>query len=392
MNRWLLLLLALAGAPGYSYETGIELLAEAAIAVDVETREIIYARNIDRRMFPASTTKLLTAVLLAESRSRDYRIDYTQNAKSTYPFILDLPVGDKLSAAAAMDSLLLFSANDVAVMIADDLAGDLVGFSRMMNAKAAELNMAGSRFSNPNGLHDPEHYTTAYDLSLLGRSLYRYPWIMETVAKPRSEIISANGREFRFENRNKLVQINGCVGGKTGFTPDAGKCLLALYEREGRKIVGIVLNAGLHLRDDRVFDDMSRLMDYSFAVKKKNILAPGDLIVNEVIAVDLIPGIGPRRLVTVPLIVETKIGVYPASDTYSLRYTPGNIDPWRLTPEKAVGSLILEQRDNATDYPLYPTLSWLDILRDNYFFYTAVLAGVLIVAMTAIVFLRARRR
>ncbi len=375
----------------FTFETGMDLIAEAAISVDVDTREIIYAHNIDRRMYPASMTKLLTAVLLAESRNRDHLIEYTQNAKNTYPFILDLAVGDALSAAAAMDSLLLFSANDVAVMIAENLAGGPARFSRMMNAKAAELNLAGSHFSNPNGLHNEAQYTTAYDLSLLGRSLYLYPWIMETMAKRRATITSAQGRVFRFGNRNKLVQKDGCVGGKTGFTPDAGKCLLALYEREGRRIVGVVLNAGRRLNDDRVFDDMSRMMDYSFSVQKRVILSPNDLVVNENISVDLIPSIGPRREITVPLIIKSEVKVYPGTAEYSLRYKADSIDPWRLDPENPVGSLILEQRDVSTNHSLYPTLSWRDILRDNYFFYTAVLAGLLLVATTTIIFIRSRR-
>ena len=382
------------GAVGYADESGLALKAQAAISVDVDTSEIIFAKNINRRMYPASTTKLLTAILLAQNKQKQDLLTYSKNAKKTHPFILNLPVDDRLSAVSAMDALLLYSANDIAVVIAENVSGSTTAFVQEMNNLAKRSNLASSNFGNPNGLHQEQHYTTAYDLSILGRSLYRYPWIMQTMAKKSSTVTSESGVRIHVSNRNKLAGLEGCVGGKTGFTSEAGKCLVALYEREGRRIAGVVLNAGATLLDDTVFQDMQTLIQYSYSAKKQAILSPNDLIAKVTVPVDLLPLLGPRRELIIPLVIKEEVRVYKTEEPHRLHYETDAIDPWRLSLAASAGVLILNQKETETRFDLYPLLAWQDILRKNYVFYVAALAGLLLIFTAAVIVVRlvTRRR
>ena len=150
-----------------------------------------------------------------------------------------------MSADNVMDALLLYSGNDIAYMIADNIGGDTVNFSKMMNDKAAALGMKGSHFITPNGLDDinDQHYTTPYDLTILGRAAYKNEWVRQSMGKKTSEIKSTNGPVATVENRNKLLGVAGNIGGKTGYTIKAGRCLVSIYERNGRHIIGVVMNS-----------------------------------------------------------------------------------------------------------------------------------------------------
>ena len=154
-----------------------ELLGKAAISVDMDTNEIIYTKNIDNKMYPASITKLVTALLLAENKKSTDNLTYTKTAKEQPPYSYNLNVqpvaiGDTMSADNVMDGLLLYSGNDIAYMIADNVGQNSTNFAKMMNDKAMKLGMKNSHFITPNGLDDKnnQHYTTAYDLTLLGRA------------------------------------------------------------------------------------------------------------------------------------------------------------------------------------------------------------------------------
>ncbi|HCW03848.1 MAG TPA: D-alanyl-D-alanine carboxypeptidase, partial [Clostridium sp.] len=222
----------------------------AAITLDYETGEIIYAKDIDEKMYPASTTKLMTALLLAENKEKSDSITYTESAYKQPAYSLrsniyfNLKVGDTMSAADVMNSLLLFSGNDTAYMVADAVAGDADSFIKMMNEKAKALGMSSTNFVTANGLHDPNHYTTAYDLAILGASAYKNEWVRESMGTKEAKItLLTTGQPAYIENRNKLLGVDGNLGGKTGYTDLAGKCLVSVYERDGRKIVGVVLRA-----------------------------------------------------------------------------------------------------------------------------------------------------
>lgn len=234
--------------------------AEAAITLDVTNNRILYKKNVHERMRPASTTKLLTAQLFAEYFSPKNNIRYTRGCKDQPEYKLDLKIGDTISAKDAMDAVMLYSANDIAEAMGENSKKSVEAFVKDMNRKVDSLGLNESHFMNPIGLDDDEHYTTAYDLVNIAKEVYKYPWIMDSMKKKTSTINTSKGK-ITLENRNKLLGINGCVGGKTGYTSQAGKCLVCFYEINNRKMIGVVLNSK---DDDTVIKDMEKIIKWSY--------------------------------------------------------------------------------------------------------------------------------
>lgn len=250
-------------------------VGQAAITIDLDTNEIIYKKNIDVKMYPASITKLITAIILAEKKSPNDILIYSDKAKSEEPSKLDLEVGEKVSAKDAMNALLMYSANDIAYMIAENISGTAEDFSILMNTKAQELGLKSTHFVTPNGLPDPNHYSTAYDLAILSKAVYKNPWIMETLGTKTIQLTTSS-KTIDITNTNKFLGTDGCIGGKTGYTQAAGRCLMCIYERNGTKMLGIVLKSEYDENDTVVFDDMKKIIDYSYDEKDSlhNVINP----------------------------------------------------------------------------------------------------------------------
>ena len=384
-TSWALGLLLLSSAV-YGQQPAI--LGEAALAIDVDTSEIIFQRDIDRQLHPASTTKLLTALLLAENREREHVITYTAEAANAYPYRLGLDVGDRLTAHEAMKAVLLPSGNDIAVAIAQDVAGSVPEFSRMMNARAAQIGMTDSHFVNPTGLHDPDHVTTPYDLSLLARVLYGYPWIMEVMSLARSTVTPLDREPISVRNRNKLTGVRGCVGGKTGWTTPAGRCLVALYERNGRRMVGIVMKSVLDAEDTFVFQDMEALMAWSYAAERLMAI-PAGATVHRVSTLYRPLPVVPARNIEIALATRRDAALHELAGQARRRVSVDNpLRPWRLRRDQRVGTLEIIQRERVDAYALYPTISWLDLLRENRAPYTLSLLLLYGIVAAAVVLLR----
>ncbi|WP_291632693.1 D-alanyl-D-alanine carboxypeptidase family protein [Clostridium sp.] len=371
-----------------------ELIGKAAISVDMDTNEIIYTKNIDNKMYPASITKLITALLLAENKKSTDNLKYTKNAKDQPPYSYNLNVhpvaiGDTMSADNVMDGLLLYSGNDIAYMIADNVGGDPTNFAKMMNDKAAKLGMTNSHFITPNGLDDAndQHYTTSYDLTLLGRAAYKNDWVKKSMGKKTSVIKSANGPEATVENRNKLLGIAGNVGGKTGYTLKAGRCLVSVYERNGRHIIGVVMKSDYNLpQDTKVFEDMTKLIDFSYAAKKEVLHKKDTTIKTISVPYKVIPFIGPEKTVDIPLESKEDVTFYKNDIKPITSVKADSINPWKLDKEASVGTLDLKQKDSTKIYKLYPMISKTTLIKDNIIIYVA-LAIVLILLLALIVYL-----
>lgn len=235
-----------------------KLVAEAAIAVDLETGRVLLEKNAYQRMYPASLTKLMTAILLSENKGPRDLLTYSACAQSQIPVTLDLRADSTISVADAMDALLVGSANDVAWAIAENISGTAAEFADLMNAKARELRLTSTHFANPSGLHDDEHWSCAADLAALFNEALRCPWIRRTMGK-EAAVLSSVG--MTVENTNPVLGLGGCVAGKTGYTSTAGKCLAALYQREGRKVVIVVLKSKT---DDTLIKDISAVARWCF--------------------------------------------------------------------------------------------------------------------------------
>lgn len=232
----------------------------AALTLDVDDNKIVYEKNIYDRMYPASTTKLLTAQVFADNKNKNSQIVYTRDAKSQPADKVDLNVGETLTGDEAMNSLLIYSANDIAVAIGENVSDNIPDFAQKMNKKASSLGDKQSNFENANGLPNEEHYTTAYDLCLIAKNAYKYQWIMDVLSK-KKYVLKAERGDIHLVNTNKLLGVNGCFAGKTGYTFKAGKCLVAYYERNNKRMIGIVLHSVNNLSVD---NDMEKIIDWSY--------------------------------------------------------------------------------------------------------------------------------
>jgi D-alanyl-D-alanine carboxypeptidase (penicillin-binding protein 5/6) len=235
----------------------------AAIVIDAQTGETLYARHADARRYPASITKVMTLYLafdaLDAGRAKPTdRVIISPRAASRPPSRLGLAAGSSLSLQEAMDVLVVKSANDLATALAERLGGNEAAFARAMTAKARSLGLSHTQFRNASGLPDPGHYSTARDLALLGRAFLRdHP---DDYAIFNQEQTVFRGRVIRGHNR--LLAKPGIDGFKTGFVNASGYNLLTSGRQDGRRVIAVVLG-GRSARSRDAF--MERLVQASFS-------------------------------------------------------------------------------------------------------------------------------
>jgi serine-type D-Ala-D-Ala carboxypeptidase (penicillin-binding protein 5/6) len=233
--------------------------AASVIVVDVNTGKTLYEKNADEIRAPASTQKLLTALIVAERGFLDQPVTVQQIDTMADPVKLNIRPGDTYQRIDLLRALLVKSPNDVARCLARDDAGSVEAFAEVMNRRARELGALNSHFVNPNGLPMPGQYSTARDLSLIARAAYANPTIRSIVCLPQLVFRYASGRTRELENTNKLLRrLPYCNGMKTGYTEAAGKCLIASGSRPGREVIVVVLGDS----SSRVWRDASALLSW----------------------------------------------------------------------------------------------------------------------------------
>jgi serine-type D-Ala-D-Ala carboxypeptidase (penicillin-binding protein 5/6) len=216
--------------------------ASSVLVVDARSGEILHEKNADQVRPPASTQKLLTALIIAEAGYLDRPVTIAPIDTFAEPVKLNLRAGETYQRIDLLRVLLVKSANDVARCLARDNAGSVEAFAWKMNLRAQALGATHSHFLNPNGLPVPGQYSTARDLALIARAAYANPTIRSIVCLPQVVFRYANGRTRELENTNKVLKrMPYCNGMKTGYTEAAGHCLIASGSRPGRDIIVVVL-------------------------------------------------------------------------------------------------------------------------------------------------------
>jgi D-alanyl-D-alanine carboxypeptidase (penicillin-binding protein 5/6) len=207
---------------------------------------VLWEKNADRPLPPASLTKLMTALLVHERDGLDEIATVTPAAAAETGSRLGLKAGDRLRVRDLLAASLIQSANDACHALADWLAGDQARFVKLMNRRAAELGLKHTRYSNACGHDQPGHVASARDLARLAERAMQVPAIARLVALPDHAIATADGaRRFNLTNKNALIgRYEGAIGVKSGFTARAGKCLIAAVRRDGRQVLLVMLNAG----------------------------------------------------------------------------------------------------------------------------------------------------
>src|SRR5947199_9012008 len=234
--------------------------AASVIVVDVSTGKTLYEKNPDQIRPPASTEKLLTALIVAERGFLDHPVTVQQLGTMAVPLKLNIKAGDTYQRIDLLRALRVKSPNDVARCLARDNAGSIEAFAEVMNRRARELGAVNSHFVNPNGLPVPGQYSTARDLSLIARVAYANPTIRSIVCLPQLVFRYANGRTRELQNTNRLLRrLPYCNGMKTGYTEAAGKCLIASGTRPGKDVIVVVLGDN----SSRVWREACALLSWS---------------------------------------------------------------------------------------------------------------------------------
>jgi D-alanyl-D-alanine carboxypeptidase (penicillin-binding protein 5/6) len=216
--------------------------ANSVMVVDARTGVVLHEKNADQPRPAASTQKLLTALIVAETGYLDRPVTVEPVDTFAEPVRLNIRPGEIYQRMDLLRALLVKSPNDVARCLARDNAGSIEAFAEKMNAKAQMLGATHSHFLNPNGLPIPGQYSTARDLAVIARAAYQNPTIRSIVCLPQLVFRYANGRTRELENTNKVLKrLPFCNGMKTGYTEAAGHCLIASGSRPGRDIIVVVL-------------------------------------------------------------------------------------------------------------------------------------------------------
>lgn len=260
----LAVLLTLGTLPAGAASSAPEVSASSAILVDADSGRVLYEKNAHEQRSIASITKLMTALVAVERHPElsdvvTIRPEWTGIEGSS----MYLKAGEQLTLEALLYGLLLVSGNDAAEAIAGYCAGDSETFAAWMNEKAARLGMEHSRFTNPSGLNEEGHYSTAADMARLARAVLEHETLARIVS---TRSVSVAGRSLT--NHNKLLwQYEGCTGLKTGYTEAAGRTLVASAERDGQTLIAVTLN------DRNDWADHAALFDYGFAGYPNTMLA-----------------------------------------------------------------------------------------------------------------------
>lgn len=381
-----------------------EITSKAGIVVDYETGEIIYEKNGNEKMYLASTTKLMTALLFAENAKKTDQIEYTETALVQPPYTMQseqmqpygksFKVGDKLDADTVMKELLLFSGNDAAFMIADHVGGTSEKFIQMMNDKAKELGLLNTHFENPNGLPDSTtgkdvNYSTAYELSVLTKKAYENSWIRETMALSTARVELPGNTIIDIQNRNTELGKNGNIGGKTGVTVDAGTCFAGLYERNGRKLIGVVLKSDRNDNEVR-FKDLNSMMDYSYSSEKQVIKKSGDEVGTLELEYKLFGFFGPTKNITANIVLSEDLKLYNNSinvNKLDISLNPESNNAWKLASKNDI-PLTANVLGYSTEVKGSTDLTAFQLIKANMFVYLSVIAAIVIIVVLLVIIIK----
>lgn len=238
-----------------------EINSRACVVIDRNTNTVLYGKNENAKRKMASTTKIMTAVIIIENYDLDETIEVSKKAAGTGGSRLGLKAGDKITIRDLLYGLMLCSGNDAAVALAEYAGGNIQGFAELMNKKSNELGLINTHFETPHGLDSDAHYTTAYELALLSNYALDNKTFAQIVGT-KNYTVTINGYSKNLSNTNELLgNLNGVYGIKTGFTNGANRCLVTACKRDNMDIICVVLGA-----DTKKFrtQDSIKLINYIF--------------------------------------------------------------------------------------------------------------------------------
>lgn len=238
---------------------GVSVSAKSAALYDPASKSFLYTKNADMQLPMASTTKIMTALVAIENADLDKSVSISDDAIGTEGSSLYLKRGETMTMKDLLMGLMLRSANDAAAAIAYEISGSIEAFAEKMNEKATQIGALNTNFTNPHGLDNPSHYTTAKDLAIITAEALSNKTFLNIVSTKKHIIKNSDGEARLLTNHNKLLNLyDGAIGVKTGFTKKSGRCLVGAAERDGTRLISVTINAP----DD--WNDHKALFDYGF--------------------------------------------------------------------------------------------------------------------------------
>ena len=237
---------------------GVQTSAAASILIAADSLDVICGKNINSRLSMASTTKIMTALILAEQENLSKTVKITKEMVMVEGSSMGLKVGDTVTYLDLIYGMLLASGNDAATATAYALGGGLDEFARMMNDKAKQIGLENTNFVTPSGLDDENHYSTAYDMAVLTAYALKNR-VFKEVCSTYTKTLEIGGVKYTYQNHNRLLkERDDVIGVKTGFTKKSGRCLVTAAERDNVTLIAVTLSDG----DD--WNDHKNLLDYGF--------------------------------------------------------------------------------------------------------------------------------
>ena len=319
------------------------LSAQSAILTDGEGN-VLFEKNGRERMGPASTTKLLTALVAAEACAPDARVKIPREAVGVEGSSVYLCEGEVLTVEQLLYAVLLASANDAATALALFCSGSIEAFCDAMNEKARTLGLTDTHFVNPHGLYHDDHYTTAHDLAVMASALLQHSLLRKIVSTYKTTI-PLNGDEGTrvLVNHNKMLRLyDGAIGVKTGFTKKTGRTLVSAAERDGLLLIAVTLDA------PNDWSDHEKLLDYGFANFERVTLFEAG------VAVGSIPVCGGRESTVALCPKETVCAVLPkgtSAHTYAIEAS-GHFLYAPIASGQTVGRAVCRMGDQTWEIPL----------------------------------------
>ncbi|MBR6314304.1 MAG: D-alanyl-D-alanine carboxypeptidase [Clostridia bacterium] len=252
-----------------------EIGCKAAFVADPVSGKVFYEKNAHDKMFPASTTKILTALVVLENCTLDETATVSNRAVSLVPdgyVRANLQPGEQLSVYTLLQALLIPSANDAAYVLAEHVGGSVGAFAALCNERAQELGCESVHFVNPNGIHDADHYCSAYDLFLIARACQKHD-VFNEIVTTKSITLPATDRypnkDRTFKNTNALLSegsyyVPYCTGIKTGYTEEAGECLVASSAKDDLNLISVVLGGRIIGNTNERFSDTKKLLEFVY--------------------------------------------------------------------------------------------------------------------------------
>ena len=235
-------------------ENDFQIYSSGSVLIEAKTGKILLQKDMNKQLYPASTTKILTAILAIENLNLDSKLTASRSAVMAIPSGYSnagIKIGESLSVSDLLEMFLIHSANEVGYIFAEEISGNIDNFANLMNKKASELGCTNTHFTNPSGIHDVNHYSTAYDMALIAKYCMQNETFRNIVNKKSCKFSATDlyPEERYFKNTNSLLDSSNryyyeyAIGIKTGFTTQAKNCLIAGAKKDGIELIAVMLGA-----------------------------------------------------------------------------------------------------------------------------------------------------